>query len=46
VTRVDGDTAVVAPVGLEGTFGALTVRFDLAKESEGWRIVGLEMSGI
>jgi len=46
IVRLEGETATVAPVGLEGTFGAVTIRFDLAKEAAGWRIVGLEMSGL
>lgn len=36
---VDGDTATVGPVGLEGAFGALSLRFDLEKRDGAWTVV-------
>ena len=38
--NVEGETAKVGPVNLEGAFGALGLNFDLAKRAGKWLVVG------
>lgn len=43
---VEGQTAKAYPIVLSGSFGQVTIELDMAKESAGWMIVGLDASGI
>jgi hypothetical protein len=38
-TTIEGDKASVGPVDLEGSFGALTLEFDLEKRAGAWVVV-------
>lgn len=44
--EVKGDVVTVYPVELEGLFGTVTLEFELKKEGDAWKIVGLDMSGV
>ncbi len=45
-TEIEGDTATVYPIDLEGAFGAVTIELVLTKEADGWLITGLDASGV
>ena len=38
-TTIEGDKASVGPIDLEGSFGALTLEFDLEKRGGSWIVV-------
>lgn len=38
-TTIEGDKASVGPVDLEGSFGAMTIEFDLEKRDGAWLVV-------
>lgn len=37
--ELDGDTASVGPIDIEGSFGAMTLEFDLEKRAGAWVVV-------
>lgn len=41
-TVIDGETATVAPVELEGSFGGMSLELMLKKEGDAWRIISSE----
>jgi len=43
-TEIDGDTASVSPVILNGVFGTVTLGFDLIKKDGEWQITNMEIS--
>lgn len=42
-TLIEGDTATVGPVCLSGTFGSATLEFTAARETDGWKITGMDI---
>jgi len=43
--QTEGATATAGPVALNGSFGAMTLSFTLAKEEQAWRITGVDFAG-
>ena len=41
-TVIDGETATVAPVDLEGSFGGMSLELTLKKEGDAWLIISSE----
>ena len=44
--EMDGDTAIIYPVEVEGSFGTGVFEFQAKEEDGKWMIVGLDVSGI
>ncbi len=44
--EIEEDTAKVGPISLSGYFGAVTIHLQLAKEADGWKIVGQDAYGM
>lgn len=44
--KVDGDTANIYPVDVEGPWGSATLEFEAKLEGDTWRIIGLDISGV
>jgi ketosteroid isomerase-like protein len=44
--KVEGDVATVYPVDVTGSFGTVTIEFTFKKEADGWKITGLDASGL
>ena len=43
-TVIDGDTATVSPVIINGVFGTATIGFNLIKEGADWQITDMEIN--
>ena len=41
-TVIEGETATVAPVELEGSFGGMSMELMLKKEGDAWRVISSE----
>lgn len=44
--EVEGDTAVVYPLDVSGSFGTVTYELTYTKEDGGWKITSMEASGM
>lgn len=43
VVTVEGETATAGPIGLQASFGSAMITLTLKDESDGWKIVGMEV---
>lgn len=44
--KIEVNKASVYPIEVSGSFGSTTIELVFAKEKEGWKIVGMEASGL
>ena len=43
-TTIEGDTATIFPVILEGTFGSTEIEFTSKKEGDTWKVIGMDIA--
>ena len=43
-TVITGKTATVGPVSIRGAFGSTSASFSSAKEKDGWKVTGMDIS--
>ena len=43
-TTIEGDTATIYPVIIEGSFGSTEIEFTSKKEGDTWKVVGMDIA--
>lgn len=43
-TKIEGDTATIYPVIIQGPFGATEIEFTSKKEGDTWKIIGMDIA--
>ena len=43
-TTIEGDTATIYPVIIEGTFGSTEIEFTSKKEGDTWKVIGMDIA--